>query len=135
MYARLLMSGLLGLVVGATACSGEDAPPDPPKDECGYHDECPTGQVCYEGACYATASCVERRNCRTVPVCEGDKSVETGLVRIVGFDFDVQVGEETVVLSCFEATQIGCGLCVCLLFFPVFFLLVSVLKEEHQCRP
>ncbi|MCB9645210.1 MAG: hypothetical protein H6730_01220 [Deltaproteobacteria bacterium] len=73
MYARLLMSGLLGLVVGATACSGEDAPPDPPKDECGYHDECPTGQVCYEGACYATASCVERRNCRTVPVCEGDK--------------------------------------------------------------
>lgn len=62
---------LLMASLALAACSGDDGPPDTPEPECGYHDDCPTGQVCFEGQCEGTASCSERKNCRNVPICEG----------------------------------------------------------------
>ncbi len=64
---------LVLLALGLVHCSDGGEPVDPPGPTCGYHDECGTGQVCFDGECKATASCVERRNCRNVPICAGDR--------------------------------------------------------------
>lgn len=52
------------------ACS-DDEPPEEMRPPCKYHEDCGTG-ACYRGSCYPTASCFERSNCKTVPVCAGD---------------------------------------------------------------
>lgn len=72
--SRLVYALAFVALPGLLACSSEDGPPDdPPGPTCGYHDECGTGQVCFDGACKPTASCVERRNCRNVPICADDR--------------------------------------------------------------
>ncbi|MBI2379092.1 MAG: neutral/alkaline non-lysosomal ceramidase N-terminal domain-containing protein [Deltaproteobacteria bacterium] len=64
--ALLTLAALLG------ACSGETEEPEQ-RDKCGYHSDCPSGGVCYQGECFGTATCVERSNCNHVPVCGGDE--------------------------------------------------------------
>ncbi len=70
MRARLV---LLFFAASLAHCTSTDEPTKPAGPVCGYHDECGTGKVCFEGQCKATQSCVERRNCRNVPVCAGDQ--------------------------------------------------------------
>lgn len=62
-YALLLIATALA------GCSSDDTPEPPKGDECGYHEDCPSGQVCFKGECKGTASCNERKNCRNVPIC------------------------------------------------------------------
>lgn len=61
------------LLVLLCAWSCADDPTEPPlPPACGYHSDCANNGVCYKGACYTTATCVERSQCARVPVCAGD---------------------------------------------------------------
>jgi hypothetical protein len=74
MRIRSIFLGLMGLAGALAACAGEgEGPPVPPAKACGYHADCPAGEVCFGGVCNATASCVERKNCRAIPVCAEDR--------------------------------------------------------------
>ncbi len=61
---------LLFLISAACSSGGTEPPPEP---ECGYHSDCPTGQVCYESECHGTVSCIERSNCAGAPVCANNR--------------------------------------------------------------
>src|SRR5262245_52612968 len=61
------------LFVLAASCSNPEPPDDRPT--CSYHSDCPNNGACYQGRCNPTASCLERSNCKTVPVCEGDRCI------------------------------------------------------------
>lgn len=67
------LTALLGLAALSGAACSEDQPVDPPGAVCKVHGDCPNGEACFKGACYATTSCLERKNCRSVPVCANDQ--------------------------------------------------------------
>jgi neutral ceramidase len=52
------------------SCSDDE--PAVERTPCNYHSDCPNQGACYQGFCNPTASCFERTNCKTVPVCAGD---------------------------------------------------------------
>jgi hypothetical protein len=51
------------------------SPPVKAKLACRVHADCPNDGVCFEGRCEATVSCLERKNCRTVPVCADQRCI------------------------------------------------------------
>ncbi len=62
--------GLL-LIVG---CSGDDDDDETARTPCKFHSDCGTG-VCFELECYATGTCFDRGNCRSIPVCADDRCI------------------------------------------------------------
>lgn len=61
------------LLLAGSACTSPA--PASKKPECRFHDECANGAVCFQGKCQPTVSCLERRNCRSVPVCADNRCI------------------------------------------------------------
>jgi hypothetical protein len=64
---------LVALLLALPGCKGEPTGTPDPEPRCGYHADCPEGQVCFKGQCYGTATCTERDSCDVVPVCAGGR--------------------------------------------------------------
>lgn len=73
--ASSLLFVLLVLVVLPFLLASCSSPEAPPAVACNYHEDCPNQGACFEGTCHPTASCLERSNCNTVPVCEGQRCI------------------------------------------------------------
>jgi len=71
MTSRVLFVAALIAFSAFSACS-KDPPVVPPGPTCSYDADCPSNQVCSKGQCFATATCVERAQCKRVPVCADD---------------------------------------------------------------
>lgn len=56
------------------SCSDDPVEP-PPGPACSYDSDCPTNDVCFKGTCYVSSTCLERAQCKRVPVCEGDACI------------------------------------------------------------
>lgn len=71
MRRRLLFALLLA---GCSSNTADNTPPEnhPP---CNYHADCPNDGVCFEKKCYGTRTCLERSDCNSVPVCEGQRCI------------------------------------------------------------
>lgn len=65
---------LLALALALFAACSKPEPPDE-RPTCSYHSDCANNGACFQGRCNPTASCLQRSNCRTVPVCEGDRCI------------------------------------------------------------
>jgi neutral ceramidase len=66
-FARLLFALFLVLPTG---CSKKSTPADT-RPTCNVHADCPNSGACYLGHCYGTTTCIERKGCEKVPVCDG----------------------------------------------------------------
>ncbi len=65
---------LLLLLAGSLSC-GKDEIVDPPVPTCSYDEDCANNGVCHKGTCNVTATCLERSQCKRVPVCAGDTCI------------------------------------------------------------
>jgi hypothetical protein len=75
--ALLLSLAAVAFVAAAalalSSCKKSDTPSRP---KCQVHADCTNG-ACYLGACYPTASCIDRKDCNSVPVCQGMRCICT----------------------------------------------------------
>jgi neutral/alkaline ceramidase-like enzyme len=71
------MGSALTLASSALVACSKSTTTNPPDNRvaCEFHADCPNSGVCFEGRCNPTVSCLERKNCNTVPVCEGMRCI------------------------------------------------------------
>jgi hypothetical protein len=65
------------LLLAFAGCTKDEMTVEPPPagGACGYHDQCQAGDVCAEGTCQPTRTCLERSDCAQHPLCTGFKCI------------------------------------------------------------
>lgn len=72
---RICYAVVLATIAGLSGCKdAEVVATEPAEDPCNYHADCTNG-VCFEGQCHGTRLCIERSDCVTLPVCEGQRCI------------------------------------------------------------